>query len=194
MDAWMESPPARSGTLLLQELDNVLDGTGNSGELLEVELLDPETNPAVYRGRWVPPRRASGRFIARRKRKWGGRAWGYAEVVNGQVVKFRTFPVVDRRFRGCDEAWWAIFAKDATRGNRQPVEIHSLGDLTRLAVRSPLPMWAERRLLTVGALADTRPPGSLLAYDLRADDADEEVQFLVERLWMEPIVAERGAN
>lgn len=194
MDAWMESPSPRSEASLLQELEDGLDRTGNSGELLELEILDPETNPAFYRGRWVPARRLSGRFIARRKRKWGGRAWGYAEVLNGQAVKFRTFPVVDRRFRACDEAWWAIFAMDASRGSRQPVEIDHLGGITRLAVRTPLPMWAERRLLAVGALAETRPLGALVAYDLRAVDADEEVAFLVDRLWMDPVLTNRGTK
>ncbi len=194
IDAWMESPSAMSEAQLVQVLDDALDRSGNSGGLLELELLDPEANPAFYRGRWVPARRASGRFIARRKRKWGGRAWGYAEVVNGQGVKFRTFPVVDTRFRGCDEAWWAIFAKDASRGTRQPVEIHRLGDITRLAVRTPLPMWAERRLLAVGAVAETRPSGALVAYDLRAVDADEEVAFLVDHLWMEPVDTQQGTT
>lgn len=194
MDAWMESPSARSEASLLQELEDGLDRTGNSGELLELELLDPEANPAFYRGRWVPARRASGRFIARRKRKWGGRAWGYAEVVDGQAVKFRTFPVIDPRFRACDEAWWAIFAMDASRGSRQPAEIDQLGDITRLAVRTPLPMWVERRLLAVGALAETRPSGALVAYDLRAVDAEEEIKFLVDHLWMEPVYTNRGTS
>lgn len=192
MDAWMESPSARSEASLLLELEDGLDRIGNSGELLELELLDPTANPAFYRGRWVPARRASGRFIARRKRKWGGRAWGYAEVVDGQAVKFRTFPVIDPRFRACDEAWWAIFALDASHGSRQPVEIDQLADTTRLAVRTPLPMWAERRLLAVGALAETRPSGALVAYDLRAVDAEEEIKFLVDHLWMEPVYTKLG--
>lgn len=194
MDAWMESPSARSEASLMQELEGVLDRTGNSGELLELELLDPKASPAFYRGRWVPARRESGRFIARRKRKWGGRAWGYAEVVHGQGVKFRTFPVVDTRFRGCDEAWWAIFAMDASRGSRQPVEVRRLGDITRLAICTPLPMWAERRLLSVGVVAEARPPGALVAYDLRAIDADQEVAFLVDHLWMEPVDTNRGTT
>jgi hypothetical protein len=193
MDAWMVSPSPRSDSGLVAELDDRLSSVGNAGELLDLEILSPDADPAFYRGRWAVPRRATGRFISRRKRKWGGRAWGYAELVNGEAVKFCTLPVLDGRFRGCDEAWWAMFALDAIKGSRQRLEIHALGETTRLALRLPLPMWAERRLLAVGTIADARPHGALLAYDLPSAEADEEVAFLADRLWVEPHQPNRGS-
>ncbi len=186
MDAWMASPSPRSDSGLVAELDDRLSIVGNAGQLLDLEIVSPAADPRFYRGRWAAPRRATGRFISRRKRRWGGRAWGYAELVNGEAVKFCTLPVLDGRFRGCDEAWWAMFALDAIKGSRQSLEIHALGETTRLALRLPLPMWAQRRLLAVGTMADARPHGALFAYDLPSAEADEEIAFLADRLWMEP--------
>lgn len=193
MDAWIASPSPTSDSGLVGELDDRLSSVGNAGELLDLEILSPDADPGFYRGRWAAPRRATGRFISRRKRKWGGRAWGYAELVNGEAVKFCTLPVLDRRFRGCDEAWWAIFALDAMKGSRQPLEIQPLGETTRVALRLPLPMWAERRLLAIGTIADARPHRALFAYDLPSAEADEEIAFLAERLWMEPHQPNRGS-
>ena len=194
MDAWMVSPSPRSDSGLVTELDDWLSRVGNAGELLDLEILSPDADPGFYRGRWAVPHRATGRFISRRRRKWGGRAWGYAELVHGEVVKFCTLPVLDGRFRGCDEAWWAMFAIDAIKGRRQRLEIHALGETTRLALRLPLPMWAERRLLAVGTIAEVRPHGALFAYELPTAEADEEIAFLADRLWVEPHQSNRGSK
>lgn len=114
-------------------------------------------------------------------------------MIDGQAVKWVRFPVVDRRFRACDEAWWAIFALDAQRATPQKLAISPIGGQVRVAVSQPIPMWAERRLLTVGEYAATRPKGSILAFDLRSSDSDEEIEFLVQSLWLEPVYA-TGAN
>jgi len=184
-DAWMESPKARTAAALIGELEQGVAAVGLSGTISDVEILDPTTKPEFYRGRWVAPRRQTGNFVARRTRKWGGRAWGYAELTDGNVVRFRTFPTIDDRFRACDEAWWAIHAGDAVRGTPQILKIVELSDVTRLGFQMPIPMWAERRLLTVGSQSETKPRGALFAIDLRSADATEEVDFLVSRLWLE---------
>jgi hypothetical protein len=186
IDAWMESPTPRSARAMVDELERGLAAIGLSGTISDVEILDPDRPVDFYRGRWVAPRRQTGNFVARRTRKWGGRAWGYAELAQGQVVRFRTFPVVDGRFRACDEAWWAICAQDALRGAPQAITIVDLPDVTRLAFQMPIPMWAERRLLTLGSQSEIRPKGTLVAFDVRSADATEEVEFLATRLWMEP--------
>lgn len=187
MDSWMESPAARTPKDLLSELNTRLDLTGNSGQLLELEIVDPRADVSFYRGRWSTPKRQTGRFLARRKRKWGGRAWGFADLVDGQPVRFLAFPSIDRRFRGCDEAWWAMCASDALAGTPQSIEVEATDGRTTLGFRVPLPMWAERRLLAVGTVAETRPRGTLAAYGIRSEDATEEIAFLGERLWMQPV-------
>ena len=186
IEAWRETPTARSSAELVAQLDDRLDQVGNSGDLADLEVLDPEARPEYYVGRWASPERKSGRFVARRRNKWGGRLWGYVELVNGQTLKWVRFPTIDRRFRACDEAWWAICALDAHRASPQKLAISQLDGLVRLAVSQPLPAWAERRMMTVGDYAASRPKGSILAFDLRASDSDEEIEFLVKSLWLEP--------
>jgi hypothetical protein len=186
IDVWMESPALRTPSDLVDKLDALLDATGNAGELIDLEVIDPTADRGFYRGRWTAPKTKTGRFLARRKRKWGGRGWGYADVTRGQAVRFRTFPAIDGRFRGCDETWWAICAMDALAGAPQPIEVREIGDAVRLGFTLPLPMWAERRLLSVGTIADTRPRGTLLAYDISVAEAEQEIDFLTTRLWMEP--------
>jgi hypothetical protein len=187
MDAWMEAPLPRSAASLLQSLEELLLRQGNAGRLDELEIIDPAADSSFYRGRWAAPRRLTGHFIARRKRKWGGRAWGYADLVNGEVTRFVTFPALDTRFGACDEAWWAILAADSERGVAQQVGVEDRPTGTCLSFCTPLPGWAERRLLLSGRLTEDRPRGSLLAYEVAAADAPEILSFLTERLWMESV-------
>jgi hypothetical protein len=185
-DAWMESPAARKASGLVAELDRMLTASPPSGAVLDLEILDPASRPEFYKGRWVAPRKQSGRFVVRRSRRWGGRSWGYAELADGSVSRLVTFPAIDDRFRGCDEAWWAICALDALQGRPQSLLTSNDGEVARVGLAMPLPMWAERRLLTVGKLSAIALPGALLAYDLPRPEAPEEIAFLHERLWLEP--------
>lgn len=182
--AWIEAPVARLHGDLLKQLDDDLARLPRAGDVEELEIVDPNQPHTYYRGRWTTGKGASGNFVARRRRKWGGRAWGYAELSGGVAVKFRTFPAIDARFRACDEAWWTICAADAAAGKAQTVVVRRSGSLAQFVVNTPLPMWIERRLLSVGTLTETPPRGALLAYDVRAADADEELAFLQTHLWM----------
>jgi len=185
-DAWIESPRAQGAADVMGELDRLLDTAPPSGQVADVEILDPDARADYYRGRWSAPRRQTGRHIVRRKLRWGGRGWGYGELVGGSVTRYVALPAVDQRFRPCDEAWWAMCASDRLRGSPQALLVDERDGLVRLGFRMPLPMWAERRLLTFGSPAPDRPRGAMIAYDVPEAEAPEEIAFLVERLWMEP--------
>lgn len=183
-DAWIESPPGRDAKRLIGDLDRLLDAAPPSGEVPEAEIVDPDARPDYYRGRWVPPRRQTGRYITRRKLRWGGHGWGYADLVDGLVTRYIAFPALDRRFRPCDEAWWVLCAADSLRGSPQSLLVAERDADVRIAVQMPVPMWAERRLLTLGSLSRETPLGAILAYDVPAEEAPEEIAFLTERLWL----------
>jgi hypothetical protein len=174
----------------MSRLDSLLDAAGRSGEILDLEVIDPDSPPEYYRGRWSPAARRTGRFVGRRTRKWGDVAWGYVELIDGQALKWVGFPALDERFRSCDEAWLTTYAVDASRGRRQRLAVSEVDGRVRVETRMPLPMWMERRLLTVGTQVEPRPKGAMTAFDLRSSDADEEIQFLVDSLWLVPQYAE----
>jgi hypothetical protein len=185
MEAWMEAPPDRRPADLLAELDQKLGAAPPSGDLRELSIIDNTMRPDYYVGRFLTPSSQSGRYLARRHRKWGGVVWCYVELIEGVPRRLIDLPQIDQRFRGRDEAMWLLCAADALRGQPQSVHVSEAADAITLAFDMPLPMWAERRLLTVGASSDARPRGALLAYRVRVEEAPAELTFLSEKLWME---------
>jgi hypothetical protein len=67
--------------------DSLLDTAGPAGTLAEFTLLDTERSPAYYPGRWVMPKRQSGRFVGRRPQAYGADLWCYMEVADGTVKR-----------------------------------------------------------------------------------------------------------
>jgi hypothetical protein len=96
-------------------------------------------------------------------------------------------PVLDRRFGGIDEARWLICAFDAASGTPQRVRVQGGTARSVLSFDTPLPGWAERRLLTVGELSATRSPGALMAITLETEGLEPELSFLRDSLWMEVV-------
>ena len=181
----MEAPRDRRPAELVAELDQILDAAPPSGSLSDLAIVDTAVRPDYYVGRFVTPTGQTGRFVARRRRKWGGAVWCYLELLDGVPRRLVDLPQIDRRFRGRDEAMWLLCAVDALRGQPQSVRVSEAGNTLTIALNIPLPMWAERRLLTVGESSATRPRGTLLAYELRREEAPAELAFLRDKLWME---------
>jgi hypothetical protein len=187
MDSWMTSPIPKTASEFLSDLNLQLDAASPSGDVGDVEVLDPRKPCTYYRGRWAPAGSKTGRFLARRRNRWGARTWGYVQMDSGQSLKWLSLPAMDRRFRGCDEAWQLICALDSASGKPQIVAVTDLENgRSRLELATPIPMWAERRLLLSGEYVSRDSAGSLAAFNLPAADASEEVGFLRAHLWLEP--------
>lgn len=183
IDAWLEHPPESPPDEILAALDAKLEGARRAGSLDGVEIVDPTRPRGFYVGRLVPPARHTGRFIARRSRRWGGAAWSYLELDDGEAVRFVDLPQLDRRFRACDEAWRAICARDAADEDPQQLRVTRQGTRVTLAFSMPMPMWVERRMQVFGDVVPG-PRGALFAYRLSAEDAERQVTFLHNTLWM----------
>lgn len=184
LGAWTEAPAERSASDLIAEMDAELAQAGRSGEIPELLVLDHGRSPTHYGRRWVSATTLSGRYVARRPQKWGAPLWCYVQVEDGQVTRLVDLPRLDRRFRGCDEAWWLQFAIDAQLGTPQVVGVSpTLENRQTLNLNMPLPMWAERRLLVLAELTPERPSGWLFAYSVESDEVGEEIDFLQSRLW-----------
>lgn len=75
-------------------------------------------------------------------------------------------------------------AIDASRGSAQTFSISS-GPRNSYVMQffSPLPMWAQRRLDSIGYRVSRL--GSLFAYRMAEDEVAEEVRFAKEVLWLD---------
>jgi hypothetical protein len=76
-------------------------------------------------------------------------------------------------------------AIDACRGEPQQYRRRGTSEGIRLDFLSPIPEWAERRLMIFG---DAVPKEKcLFSYELPSFDAVAEERFLQERLWLRPV-------
>jgi hypothetical protein len=78
-------------------------------------------------------------------------------------------------------------AIDRTNGAPQVYRARVMGEYAYLDFFSPLPLWAERRLMLVGR--HEAPEKCLLSYRVPSSELDTETKFLQKHLWLAPITA-----
>ena len=71
---------------------------------------------------------------------------------------------------------------DSCLGTPQRYRRQDAGNQVRLDFFSPLPQWAERRLMILGRPVD--PDRSLMSYQLPRAEIDGEESFLKKELWL----------
>ena len=181
-DEWLQVPEFESsGAHLDRQIQSLRPMTGDLPGLI---ILNPTRPVRFYKGRWTESKNQTGRFVARRPQAYGNDIWCYVELSGGRPVKIRDFPVVGSKWRGCDEAWLLQAAIDAERGEPQQFRVRVSLDPSKRVVQffSPVPMWARKRWDVLGELAPSS--GCLFSYVFPANEFDEEVSFMTERLWL----------
>lgn len=98
------------------------------------------------------------------------------------VQRFTDIRAKDSRSRDCDEAWRLQAAMDAAAGAPQRVKLAVNGPAATLSFSAPLPAWAARRLSFLGQ--QVPPSRALLAFDIPAESAADELRWLSEKLWL----------
>ena len=180
---WLKAPQLESPAQHLAHFDRLLDAAQPSGDVPGLALLDWERPVRYYPGRWTSVGSLSGRFVARRSQAYGGDLWCYIEMSGGRPERLVDLPLADSRWRGCDEAWRLQMAIDACRGSAQLFSIvPDPRDSYAMQFFSPIPMWARRRLDSVGHPVSS--PGCLFAYRLAEAELVEEVRFANDVLWL----------
>ena len=180
---WLRAPHGETPAQHLAHFDRLLDAAQPSGDVPGLSLLDAKRPVRYYPGRWTSVGSHSGRFVARRSQAYGGDLWCYIEMSDGQPEKLVDLPLADSRWRGCDEAWRLQMAIDAIRGSSQLFRIDSNPAKSYvMKFYSPIPMWARRRLDSVGHPISI--PGCLFAYWLAEAELAEEVCFVSDVLWL----------
>lgn len=188
---WLYAPPEAPASEHVKSWLAKLPNDVAPVRLDGVEVLDTGLPVAYYRGRWAALNsKHTGIFITRRPQRFGAKLWSLAEVRGGVVQRFVDIHPKESRFRACDEAWRLQAAFDAVAGHPQQMAVAVAGSVATLSFFSPLPAWAERRLCIVGERIDFR--SALLAFELPADSADAEANWLADALWLTRI--ERGTQ
>ncbi|MCK9550640.1 hypothetical protein [Aquamicrobium sp.] len=181
---WLRSPKTQAPEQLIQRFQNQLASQPPCGPVSGLEILDRDTKVTYYRGRWSAPRGQTGTFVARRPQEFGAPIWSFAELVDGTLKRIVDLPPKHYCWRGCDAAWHLQLAIDRSAGQPQRYRRSSTDAGVRFDFFSPLPLWAQRRLMVLG---HERPrSSSLFAYEIPVAEATEEEKNLQESLWLAP--------
>ena len=168
---WLKAPTAEQPHVLLDRYKRELGSQAPSGPtIVGLRVLDPARPVTYYNGRWATAEDRTGIFVARRAQEYGAALWCLAELKAGAVVRILDLPLGKTRWRGCDVAWHLQLAMDSCLGTPQRYRRQDAGNQVRLDFFSPLPQWAERRLMILGRPVD--PDRSLMSYQLPRAEID----------------------
>lgn len=192
-EKWLNAPPTETAEQHVLRLNALLDAAQPSRDIPGLLLMDPERPVRYYRGRWVDVRSHSGRFVARRAQAYGAHLWCYVQLRAGNPERMTDFPVVNSRWRGCDEAWRLQMALDAQRGEPQRFRVRTSQVNTRvIEFFSPVPMWARRRWDAIGEPVSSS--GCLFAYRIADAEVEEELYFIRTALWLADIAQDTNRS
>lgn len=189
---WLKLPKTQKAKELRDAMVGKLRTQQRSGDIPDLQIIDPSRPVTYYRGRWLRPKRQSGLFVARRPQEYGAPIWCTVELEDGQPRKLLDFPTPRTRWRGCDEAWRLQMAIDRTNGTPQVYRVRIAGEYAYLDFFSPLPLWAERRLMLVGRHEESEK--CLLSYRVRSSELAAEEEFLHKHLWLAPATAANSGD
>ena len=179
---WLRSPKAESAQEMLAALEYRLASQTPSGAIGDLQILDSAQPVTYYRGRWTTPKRHNGNFIARRPQEFGASLWCFVRLQDGVPTRLLDLPLKKSRWRGSDAAWHVQMALDRRFGHPQLYRRRATDDGVRLDFCSPLPLWAQRRLMIFGR--PVPPEKCLMSYWLPSCEVKVEERFLQDRLWL----------
>jgi len=182
--AWLRAPVTASAQGYSElSRGEVLKTPVATAPLDELSLIDPGRPVTFYSGRWRPPASGdTGVFVARRQQLFGLRPWCLVELERGEPRRLHDLVATDNRERPCDLAWRIQAAFDASAGKPQQVKVARTPSAVELEFFSPLPAFAERRLVVKGE--KSARAGCLFAYTLPPAAATDELAALSEKLWL----------
>ena len=184
-EIWLKSPRTQTPKQLIDVYHRHLATQSPSGQVPDLRILDLSTNVTYYPGRWCLPKNHTGTYVARRPQEFGALLWSFVELIDGVPKQIFDLPLADYHWRGCDAAWHLQMALDHLAGQPQQYKRSVTDTGIRLDFYSPLPLWAERRLMIFGSKQSGS--SSLFAYEIPISEAKEEEKRLQENLWLNPV-------
>ena len=148
LEKWLDLPESIDAKEYISQFDTALTMASNPGELVNLSILDSLRPVRYWPRRWVEPASHTGRFVARRRQRYGSDLWCYVQLEAGSAVKLLDLPLAGGRWRACDEAWRVQAAIDAVRASPQQFSLKSgsAKHIRILQLFSPIPLWMQRRL------------------------------------------------
>jgi len=178
---WFKPPRKQSPADLVAQYDEQLRKTSSKGDVTDLEILDTSRPVGFYKGRWRPPGKSNGRFVARREQRYGARQWCYVELRDG--VSERLLDLRSGDLRGCDIAWHLQLALDKIAGTPQQFSAELIADdCVAIRLFGPLPAWWLRRWDVLGV--PVRTSGCLFAYELSYAQYENDLPRLMNELWL----------
>jgi hypothetical protein len=190
VEAWLRTPARETSAAFVERIEKRLRNAPASGDMQEIEILDWTRQAKSYRRRWAVPSQQSGMFVARRPQAYGAPLWGAVDLADGRPEKFLDFPLKGDPFRGCDMAWRLQMAIDANRGEHQTYRADAGSGVVRLRFYSPIPAWAQRRLVVLGD--GVVPKEALIDINLPQQEGTAVERYLSDLLWLKPVSADDG--
>lgn len=184
-DVWLKSPKAIEPGEYLKLMEGRLRRQGRSGSINELEVIGHNSSVKYYRGRWRAPGKLSGTHVGRRPQMYGAPLWCLVALSEGEPQLLLDLPLPRSRWRGCDEAWRLQLAYDHCQRNPQVFRTSQHDTNIRIDFFSPIPQWAERRLMVFGRAC--RSEKCLFFYLLPGAEAENELEFLQNVVWLVPV-------
>jgi hypothetical protein len=182
---WLRAPRVEPAAAMLEVIQRQVQAQPPAGTVRDLVLIDPTTSVRFYPKRWSAPHaRHTGLYVARRPQEFGSPIWCLAMVNAGEVRQILDLPPRRSRWRGCDHAWHYQLAIDSVRGEPQVYRRRDTAEGARFDFFSPLPQWAQRRLVIFGKGVPRE--NCLFSYLVAPHEADAEERFLRERVWLSP--------
>ena len=185
VDAWLKCPRTGTSAEMLNQVKRRLAGQTSAAAVEDLEILDSARPVSYYRGRWGSPANQSGMFVARRPQEFGAPLWCIVRLDGGKPTALLDLPFKKTRWRACDTAWHIQMAIDHCRDQPQQYRRFVEPGGVRFDFFSPLPLWAQRRLVVFGN--PTASKGSLLSFLVPSRRAAAEETFLQNNLWLSPV-------
>ena len=179
---WLKCPPTQSPEELLSQFKLRLAENSVGANIEDLQILDWSRSVTYYQGRWTSPKDQTGTFIARRPQEFGAPVWSFVELREGNLGSLLDLPISGNRWRGCDSAWHIQAAIDHCFGKPQQYRCRLDCGRTRFDFFSPLPQWAERRLMILGEKVPKEK--CLFSYVVPSEESNSEEEFLQENLWL----------
>lgn len=185
---WLGLERTETAAQHLDVLRDRLQRHGTNGHLPGMRTLAHQTSARTpYQRRWSEDSTATGLHIVRVEQPHGAPLWYFAELVSGRCKRSLLLPFHLDTDRGCDQAWRAQLAIDASQGCPAGYSVERRGAEAILRLDFPLPLFARRRLLFLGgSMAREDNPN---AFVVPANEEASERRYLEERLWLRELVA-----
>ena len=182
-EEWLKSPKKNSANELIERYENNLNSQNPTSSIDDLKIIENSEDVKYYRGRWTTPSNQSGMYIGRRPQEYGADFWCIVLLEGGKPIRLLDFPTNDFHWRGCDEAWYLQMAIDRQRSTPQIVSTEETNGGVRFDFYSPIPSWAERRMVLFGE--SKKVSGCLMSFEISEAESDQEIRWLCSNLWLE---------